>query len=192
MDKNRVVLAANHLITSLFGNNIYKDDPNFEGTPLRMAKAFAELLSGVDQTKDQVEVLFKKTFPSTYNGTISCTNHKTHSMCPHHLLPVNYTISIVYMPKKNGSVVGASKLGRLADILAHRAVLQETLADDIIKALTSHIDPRGVGVYLKGYHLCMTNRGLKTQGAFETIKFTGIYKDIDRCRNEALFLFNRR
>jgi len=191
MDKSKVETAAAALLEALFGEEKYKGDENFNGTPQRMANAFSELLSGEMDPAGQIRDLFRKRFPSTYDGSISCTNHKTYSICPHHLLPVTYTLSIVYMPAKEGYVIGASKIGRLADILAHRAILQETLVEDIIVSLNTYIKPRGVGVYLKGYHHCMTSRGLKTQGAFETIKFTGVYKDIDRCRNEALFLFNR-
>jgi len=185
----KVVAAAEQLLNSLFGERVVTDE-NFHGTALRIAKAYAEILDGEKDTEKQIETALSKNFPSSYDESISCTGHIAYSMCPHHLLPVKYKVSIVYMPAKNGYVVGASKLARLVDILSHRAVLQETLADDIIHALESYLCPRGIGLLLKGNHSCMQMRGVKTQGDFRVLKFTGCYKDIDRCRNEALFLFN--
>lgn len=188
MDKSAVESAAGLLLKALFGQDILTD-PNFEETPARIARAYGEILSGVIDTDAQVADVLKTAFPSNFNESITLTNHITYSMCPHHMLPVKYKVSLVYMPQKNGKVLGASKLGRLVDIFAHRAVLQETLIEDVISALDTHISPRGIGMHVIGEHMCMSMRGLRTQGKFGTMKFTGVYRDIDRCRNEALFIF---
>ena len=77
MDEFQVTKAAENLLIALFGETVFHEDENFIGTPERMAKAYKELLSGEEFTIEQVRYLFKKEFPTTYDGSISCVNHKT-------------------------------------------------------------------------------------------------------------------
>lgn len=185
--------ACQDLLKALYGESIL-EDLNFKDTPSRMAKAFAELLDGERHTKSRCrEILQKVDFPTPYRGIILTPKHTAFSMCPHHMLPVIYEITIAYMPQDDGeisAVAGASKLARIADILAHRAVLQETLTDDIVEVITTAIVPKGVAVIIKGVHMCMQSRGVKTTAPYITDLMTGVFIDKTRLRNELMFLIN--
>ncbi len=180
--------AAEQLLIAIYGESIL-DDPNFKDTPHRMAKAYKELLSGEDNTITRARKLLTAVeFPSQYIGIIAVPNHRTFSMCPHHMLPVIYDISIAYMPK-NGNVVGASKLARVIDLLAHRAVLQEALTTDLVDALNT-LNTKGVAVITTGQHMCMQARGVMTRAPYILSKFTGVFVDNEKVRNEFMFLIN--
>jgi GTP cyclohydrolase I len=168
-----------------------KLDENFLDTPSRVSKAYSEIFSGLKNTQFQISKVLSSKFPAVgYDEMISLNNHISYSMCPHHLLPVEYISFISYLPSDKGFVLGASKLGRVVDILAARPVLQETLTQDIAKALES-ILPKGVAVFLKGIHYCMRMRGLKTPCASMITTFTsGAYRKDSMARSEFFSIVN--
>ena len=139
------------------------EDPNFKGTPERVARAYKEMCAGLWADKE-IEELFTKTFPSTYDQMIVARDISAVGICPHHLLPVEYTIHVAYIPD-GGNVIGVSKLARLAKLLAKRPVLQEQLTEDIAKELQGHLSPAGVGVIVIGKHSCMGLRGVRDDRA---------------------------
>lgn len=148
----------------LYALGVKEDDPNFKGTPERVARAYKEMCAGL-WADDEIEELFTRTFPSTYDQMIVARDISAVGLCPHHLLPVEYTIHVAYIPNGEGSVVGISKLARLAKLLAARPVLQEQLTEDIAEKLQSHLDPAGVGVITIGKHSCMRLRGVRDKEA---------------------------
>lgn len=163
----------------------WRTDPNFEETPERVARAYQEILSGVDSTGAQIKNALSKSFPSKYNNIIFSSGIETVSMCPHHLFLVKYKIAVGYIPAKNGKVIGASKLARVAAILSARPVLQEDLTFDISKALKNKINPMGVAVVISGRHDCLNTRGVKQSNAtFETSSMTGIFRTQAETRAE--------
>jgi len=135
-------------------------DVNFKDTPKRVARAYAEIFSGIKNTDEQVRDILCSAFPSEYNGMVIAKGVRVFSMCPHHLLPVDYDISVAYIPSPDGQVLGISKLSRLAEILAGRPVLQEQLGEDITKALMSLKGCKGAGCIIEGKHYCMMMRGV--------------------------------
>lgn len=160
-------------------------DPNFKETPERVTRAYQEILSGVDNTKGQVEKVLEKSFPSRYGNIIWSSGIRTISMCPHHLLPVVYNISIAYIPCEGGQVIGASKLARLAKVLSARPVLQEDLTSDIAEALEEKIHPLGTAVVLSGRHQCMQIRGAnQSEANFGTSEMLGIFRSQPETRAE--------
>lgn len=177
------------LLKALYDKNIL-DNPNFKDTPKRVAKMFGELLSGEVNTQEKAkEILCKVSFPTTYQGIIMSPNHRSFSMCPHHLAPVEYRITLAYFPDK--IVTGASKLARLINLLSSRAVLQETLTEDITWYMTKYLKPKGVAVFVKGVHACMRCRGVKTTAPFMTQKLSGIFVDNPAIRNELSLMLQR-
>ena len=148
----------------LLGLGVSTLDPNFTGTPERVARAYKEMCAGL-WAEDEIEELFTKTFPSTYDQMIVARDISAVGLCPHHLLPVEYTIHVAYIPNGEGSVIGISKLARLAKLLAARPVLQEQLTEDIAEKLQSHLSPAGVGVIVIGKHSCMRLRGIQEDRA---------------------------
>ena len=172
------------ILKAIVGDN-YKEDPNFAETPERVAKSFSELLHGYETAKD-TSVFFEKAFPAEgYNSMIFCSNIEVYSMCPHHFLPVEYTISVGYIPSQSGKVIGASKIPRLVEALAARAVIQEQLTNEIAEAIETHLQPVGLAVLCSGSHGCMTTRGIKQRNStFETSEMRGSFRDNDSTRME--------
>lgn len=111
-------------------------------------------------------------------------------MCPHHLLPVEYNISVGYIP--HGKVLGISKLSRLVEVLAKRPVLQETLTHDIVDYLNMSLGVAGAICEVEGVHFCMKMRGVKQQNSkMITSAISGVFKDKNNgARAEFLQLIN--
>lgn len=86
-------------------------------------------------------------------------NYTTWGMCPHHLLPVRYTVSITYSPNK--TVVGISKLPRIVDYKLRLLPLQEDLPGLVCDFIMAKIKPNWVECTVQGMHLCMIMRGVK-------------------------------
>lgn len=163
-------------------------DDNFKGTPERVLRMYYELLQGCGKNSEkEIDNLFSSSFPSTYNGIILSKNIICFSMCPHHLLPVEYTVDIGYIPQKN--MLGVSKISRLVNILARRLVLQETFTKDIITRLTKSLEVKGAMVVVTGKHMCMRMRGIEQEGsAIVTSSIGGIFETDLKARQEFLNL----
>ena len=183
--KSVAIKSVRMLLTSIFGSS-WDEDPNLKDTPERVFRSYKEILKyqNINDREEAVKKCFNSIFPSTHDSIIFAPNITTHSMCPHHLLPVTYNMTIAYIPSKNGNVIGASKLERIARIFSARAVLQEDLTNDISRIINEYLDPTGVAVVTSGVHDCMRVRGVKTQGSFEVSMMLGAFKDNKETRAE--------
>ena len=177
------------VVLLLQGMGIDLEDPNFEETPARVARSFSEICGGLNDAPALIEKALSKSFPTKYDGIIFCPDVAVYSMCPHHLLPVEYLISIGYIPAKGGEAIGASKLARIAEALSKRPVLQEDLCLDIVEALKV-IKPQGVAIVMSGLHGCMRVRGIKQRTSFETSYMTGSFKENTETREEFFHLLS--
>jgi len=154
------------------------DDPTREGlhdTPKRVAKAFKEFYSGYDE--DPSEIL-DKIFSEVegYDNIVLVRDIPFYSHCEHHMVPFYGVAHVAYYPTKG--VVGLSKLARLVDAYARRLQTQETMTNQIAKAMVEALDPRGVAVMIEAEHMCMSMRGIQKAGALTlTTQFTGVFKD---------------
>jgi len=156
------------------------NDPNFEDTPQRVARMWKSFL----QPKQ-----FKMTsFPlEQKGGMIVVKNHECWSFCPHHLLPVKYICTIGYIPERR--VLGLSKLAWIADDCMRDLPLQESLPEMIGRRIIEAINPKGVGVIIKGEHLCMRMRGVESTTAEAVSSFmSGIFLTDSKAREEFLTL----
>lgn len=162
-------------------------DENFRDTPGRAARGFAELVLDADEIEAQVVAMLERTFPSTYDHMILSKHTLTFGMCPHHLLPVIYRISLAYIPSNR--VIGISKLSRVARLYSRRPVMQEQLTEDLAGFLHERMDSVGAGVYLEGLHLCMAARGVEAHEArLVTSSMRGVFRDNPSTRQEFLDL----
>ena len=133
-------------------------DANFAETAARAAKGFHELVHDQKQVKPAVEALLAKTFPAKYTEMVISKHNTAFGVCPHHLLPVIYRISMAYIPTEK--VLGLSKLSRLARLIARGPRLQEDLTHELADILHEQLQSQGSAVYIEGLHMCMAARGV--------------------------------
>ena len=133
-------------------------DPNFVDTAKRAAKGFHELVHDQKQVRPAIEALLAKTFPAKYTEMVISKHNTAFGVCPHHLLPVIYRISLAYIPTEK--VLGLSKLTRLARLVARGPRLQEDLTHELADILHSDLQSQGSAVYIEGLHMCMAARGV--------------------------------
>lgn len=148
------------------------------GTPLRTAKMFYEEILQPYPRKKLFQV---STYP--YKSMVCVRNHVSWSRCPHHLERVKIIASVAYIP--DGRVLGASKLPRIVDYYAKGLMLQEEITDSIADALMNALRPKGVAVVLRGEHMCMKARGVKSICSdMTTARLTGVFMDDEKARDE--------
>lgn len=167
----------------LSGLGIDRNDHNYTDTPERYAKALVEMF----QPKETEWATFEESF----NDFILLRGHKMWSLCPHHMLPVNFEVSLAYIP--NGSVLGLSKLARLLDECNSGPLLQERftkLAVDKIDEICPGI--KGAACIISGIHSCLSMRGVKSSADFVTYKLTGVFAEDSLLENRFFTLANRR
>ena len=162
-DKNKTLDAtviAEHFRAILEeGLGLDLNDPNFKDTPDRIAQSYKEIFSGLARTKEDVEELFTKCFPTEYQGIVFEKNIVVFSMCPHHFLPVRYEVAVGYVPTDCG--IGLSKLVRIIELLAKKPELQESFTEEIVELMEKHMRTKGAICMVSGEHYCMQMRGVK-------------------------------
>jgi GTP cyclohydrolase I len=166
----------------LQGLGIDRNDHNYTDTPERYAKALLEMFQ-----PDETEWA---TFEEEFSDFILLRGHKMWSLCPHHLLPVHFDVSLAYIP--NGSVLGLSKLARLLHECNSGPLLQERftkLATDKVAQVCVGI--RGAACLIHGVHSCLSMRGVKSSADFVTYHLTGDFK-IDKDLERRFFELVRR
>ena len=139
------------------------EDPTREGlreTPVRVARTYHDLTSGYKDNPN----FWWKTFDAEDADQMVCQwDIPLYSLCEHHLLPFFGKAHVAYLP--NGRLVGLSKIPRVIEVFARRLQVQERLTDQVADALMEVLDPRGVGVVIEAYHLCMMMRGVEKQNS---------------------------
>ena len=112
-----------------------------------------------------------------------------YSLCEHHLVPFFGVAHVAYIPSKNGSITGISKIVRLVRTAAARLQLQERLTSTIADTLVTSLDPAGVLVLIQAEHLCMSMRGVRAPGSrVVTSAVRGIFRTNAATRAEVLAL----
>jgi GTP cyclohydrolase IA len=148
-------------------------DANFRDTARRAAKGFHQLVHDHNRVQAEIDALLAKTFPAKYGEMVISKGNTAFGVCPHHLLPVVYRISLAYIPTQK--VLGLSKLSRLARLIARGPRLQEDLTHDLAEILHQHLASQGSAVYVEGLHLCMAARGV---GAHEARLVTSAVRGV--------------
>lgn len=128
-------------------------------TTERVGRMWKEILQGYTSSLDDRIKMFPN--DEKFDQMVIQSGIDYFSMCEHHLLPFFGTITIGYIP--SNSLIGISKLARVAKHYACRLQLQERMTNQIANYLYTHkeLEPYGVGVYVEGYHLCMAMRGIR-------------------------------
>ena len=163
----------------------WKRDPNMVETPKRLAKMFLELTEGnftpmpeittFDLTEMEEEELVEKI--PVFVGPIEIK-----SLCSHHFLPIVGNVYFEYIPDKK--VLGLSKIPRVIKWLARRPIIQELYTKQVVKTFLDLLpDVKGIAVYVKAKHMCMTVRGVNESNAYMiTEAFYGLYEENEELR----------
>ena len=133
-------------------------DANFDGTAKRAAKGFHALVLDQSQTSVAIDEMLATCFPAKFRDMVVSKHNVAFGLCPHHLLPVIYNISVAYLPQQR--VIGLSKISRLVRMLARAPVLQEDLTEDLANLFHTRLASDGSAVFVEGMHLCMAARGV--------------------------------
>jgi GTP cyclohydrolase I len=163
------------------------DDENFRETAKRAAKGFAELNLPVDSVREQIKAMLERTFPAKYDEMVISKHNVSFGVCPHHLLPVIFRISVAYIPRHK--VLGISKLSRVCNLLARKPILQEDLTNELSRLLHEDLESQGGAAYVEALHLCMAARGIQAHEArVVTSAVRGVFRDQPATRQEFLDL----
>jgi GTP cyclohydrolase I len=174
--------AAADLLAAL-GADLESD--GLRDTPRRMAAAYSEMLTP--------RPFNLTTFPNDegYDELVVVREIPFQSLCMHHMLPFYGVAHVAYLPAER--ILGLSKLARVVELFARDLQLQERLTTQIAGWLQEQLEPKGVGVVLEAEHLCMSLRGVQTQGARTvTSALSGLLRNDPRTREEFLTLAHGR
>jgi len=164
------------------------EDPEREGivkTPDRVAKAMGFLTQGYAMTLD--DVVGDALFEEEHENMVMVRDIELYSMCEHHMLPFFGKAHVAYIPHRR--IVGLSKLPRIVDMFARRLQVQERLTEQVAKAIEDVLEPRGVGVVIEAYHMCMMMRGVEKQNSRTiTSALRGVFREDGKTRDEFLRL----
>jgi GTP cyclohydrolase I len=156
-------------------------------TPERVAEVWADEL--LDGYRIDRRAVLGEMHPSPQAGLVCVTGIEFQSACPHHLLPYRGLCHLGYLPRQGelARVAGFSRLAALVDALAHRLVLQETLAQEIAVALRDGTNALGAGCILNAEQACLSCRdGRKARARTQTSAFVGVFADRSELRLELL------
>ena len=164
------------------------EDPHREGlrqTPTRVETSLKWLTRGYHMAV--ADVIGDALYNERHENLVCVRDIEIYSLCEHHLLPFFGRAHVAYLP--NGRLVGLSKIPRVIEVFARRLQVQERLTDQVADALMEVLDPRGVGVVIEAYHLCMMMRGVEKQNSKTiTSALLGTFRSDAKTRDEFLRL----
>ena len=164
-----------------------ENDANFAGTAARAARGLGQLVLDQEDVRNRIEGLMQKTFPASYNEMVISKHNVAFGICPHHLLPVIYRVSLAYIP--TDKVLGISKLSRLCQLMARAPILQEELTHGLARLLHEELSSQGSAAYVEGLHMCMAARGIEAHEArVVTSAVRGVFLEEDATRQEFIRL----
>jgi GTP cyclohydrolase I len=183
MDRAKIEQATRLLLEGI------GEDPDREGlreTPRRVADMYEEIIA---TEPEDLSVIVAPIGSDTHQEMVLIRDITFYSMCEHHLAPFFGVAHVAYIPSKNGSITGISKIVRLVRTAAARLQLQERLTTTIADTLVKALDPVGVLVLVQAEHLCMSMRGVRSPGArVVTSAVRGIIRSNAATRAEVLAL----
>ena len=162
------------------------ENPNREGlkdTPNRIARMFCEIYRGYDKNQKPKITTFDNDMGST---DIVFDTGDYYSMCEHHMMPFFGKYYFAYIPKKNGRILGISKIARVVSYCSAKLQLQERLAREIVNILSDALngEVEGMAIVMKGTHLCKTMRGAKSNGTMTVAHLSGVFNTDINARTE--------
>ena len=188
MQMNKKTTAASEQIASMVENILVElgENPGREGlrrTPERVDASLRFLTRGYHLDIDKI--INGAIFNAEYDEMVIVKDIEVYSLCEHHMLPFYGKCHIAYLPQ--AKIIGLSKLPRIVDVFARRLQVQERLTTQVASALEKYLEPKGVGVVVEAYHLCMMMRGVQKQNSSTiTSCMLGRFKSDSKTRSEFL------
>ena len=190
--------ASDHVARLLETLGLDVTVPGLKDTPTRVVALYQEMTSGRALSIDDI---LSRTFEAASDEIIVVRDLPYYSLCEHHLMPFFGTVTVGYLPSRSKPgprdstyvVLGLSKIARLVYAYTRRLQIQERMTYEIAAALheSPHLKPRGVGVVVKGEHLCMKMRGVRSDGEMVTSAILGLFRENADVRAEWLSLSGR-
>ena len=153
----------------------WRNDPNSNDTPRRVAKAYVnDLWAGRYTAMTPIT-----SFPSDgYDGIVIERNIPLTSMCSHHHQTIGGVVHVGYIVGENGRVIGLSKLNRVVEHFGRRGAIQEQLTSAIHNAVDTICENNlGVIITVVATHNCVSCRGVKHKGeAMVKTKASGVFR----------------
>jgi GTP cyclohydrolase IA len=159
------------------------EDPNREGlldTPRRWADSWREF---IEYDPGTTETTFESV---AIDQMVTVSGIRVSSLCEHHLMPFWCDVAIGYITREK--VLGLSKFARIAHQFAHQLQIQERLGQQIADEISRITGTEDVAVVLKGEHLCMSARGIRTPGLMTSSVMRGVFRAEYETRMEFLCL----
>ena len=154
--------------------------PELVETPARVAKFWKEF---IEYDAGELE----RTFDAIHaDQMIVLRDIRGWSLCAHHLLPFSFTATVGYI--SGDCILGLSKIARVVHKHAHKLQVQERLARDVALEVQQLTSSKGVGVLIRGEHLCMQMRGIHSTGEMVSSVLLGEMLDVPQVRGEFLSL----
>ena len=187
IDTERIKAAVKEIILALNDN---PERPGLIETPDRVARMYEEVYEGMCYTNDEIAAMFDKTFEEIItDDMVIIGDIPVFSHCEHHLaLMYDMKVHVAYIPK--GRVIGLSKVGRIADMVAKRLQIQERIGQEIADILEKVLQTQDIAVIIEGKHACMTSRGVKKDSVTKTSTIRGLFRENAMLRAEMLNLLN--
>ena len=189
IDTERIKAAVKEIILALNDN---PERPGLIETPDRVARMYEEVYEGMCYSNDEIAAMFDKTFEEiTTDDMVIIGDIPIFSHCEHHLaLMYDMKVHVAYIPK--GRVIGLSKVGRIADMVAKRLQIQERIGQEIADILEKVLQTDDIAVIIEGKHACMTSRGVKKDSITRTSTIRGLFRENAMLRAEMLNLLNHK
>lgn len=161
------------------------DRSGLVGTPDRYARALLDFTQGYQQNVRNI--VNNAIFHEGHNEMVIVKDIEVFSLCEHHMVPFTGKMHIGYIPFH--SVIGISKLPRIAEMFSRRLQIQERLTKEVANTIMEVLQPQGVAVVMESSHLCMVMRGVqKTSATTITSCVLGCFESKEKTRNEFLNL----
>jgi GTP cyclohydrolase I len=140
-------------------------NPELSRTPALVTEAFErDLLSGY--AVDVAALLAAESSMVSRDGArglVVVSGIQVATVCPHHLLPGMGRATVAYLP--GDRLVGIGAIARTVDAFARRLTLQESIGEDVVRALVGHAGARGAYCRLELSHACLSARGARQGNA---------------------------
>jgi len=184
-EKKEAIATHIRAIMEILGLDL--EHHSLKQTPERVARMYVdEIFSGLDPSTFPRISLFESLNEFKQENMI-ITRVDIVSFCEHHLVPMIGSAHIGYIPQK--TILGLSKISRIARYFAARPQLQERLTAQIGDSLATLLGHDNVIVQVRAQHMCVVARGAKDQnGLTTTLHCSGLFESSHARRQEFIEL----